>query len=238
MSDADERVFNERGVRRDGLLSAALAALVPPVAVAAGLLVRWLIGGAAGGWFATLCGAVVAAGLLFAAVDYLSLGWFNRRLRRKLLAKLRALGELTFNADDPTVYFVGLAHPSRSRGGRWETDDEIGFLHVTFDGLAFRGDRLVFDVPFSDLVAVELEPVGHGLPRALQRIRVQFAAGEPFDELFICGREGDRLTRGNAVTATLYEALTQRLKRRSGSRLTESAEGSEPALESLRWRDE
>ncbi|NUP98252.1 MAG: hypothetical protein HUU35_00205 [Armatimonadetes bacterium] len=226
--ESDERVFSEAKVRRAGLVSALAGFVAPTLALFTGLLARWLLGGADGGWPANLIGFGVGLAVLAVASDYLFLGWFNRRVRRQLAQKLRRLGELSFDLDDPNVYFVGLAHPAKVSWLRWETDDEVGFLRLTFDGLEFLGDRLRFQVPFDRLTAVELEPIGYGLPQRFKRIRVTFAGGEPFEELLLCGREGDRLTTGNDETRTLHEALRQRWQRRSSARLA-----NDPLAETL-----
>lgn len=225
MAADDERLFSERRIRRAGLASLVAGLVVPLAALGLGLFVRWLLiahlGPLAAGGIGLLVG-LVAAG---AALDWLSLGWFNRRLRRQLVARLRRLGELDFPLDDPSVYFVGLAHPAKVTWRRWETDDEVGFLRLTFTGLEFRGDRLHFDVGFEAIEDLTQEPVGFGLPARFQRIRVRFVAGEPFDELLLCAREGDRLSAGNDVTRTLYEALVARWQRH-GPRLREPLEQS------------
>lgn len=215
--EPEERVFSQARIRRAGLVSALAGFIAPTLALLAGLLVRWLLGG---GWPADLVGLAVGLAVLVTCGDYLLLGWFNRRVRRQLAYRLRHNAEVVFDLDDPSVYFVGLAHPAKVSWLRWETDDEVGFLKLEFDRFEFHGDRLRFQVPFERVESVELEPLGYGLPRRFKRIRVTFAGGEPFDELLLCGREGDRLSTGNHETKTLYEALRQRWQRRASSRLT------------------
>lgn len=220
----DDRVFSEAEVRRAGMLSVAAAFVLPAVALAAGVFVKWLLGDALGPVVASVAGAAAGIALLVTAGDYLSLGWYNKRMRRRLAAKLRRLGELPGDLADPNVYFVGLAHPAKVGLLRWETDDEIGFVQLGFDSLTYRGDRLSFEVPFEDLAAVELVPIGFGLPRRFKRIRLVFRGGEPFDELLLCSREGDRLSSGNDVTHILYEAIHKRWLRRGGVRLAAESE--------------
>lgn len=174
-------------------------------------------------------GAGVAALLGY---DWLSLGPLNRSLRTELRAKLEALGELDFDPEQAEVYYVGLAHPARTSPWRVETDDDIGFVRLTFDQLIYRGDQLSFEVDLDDLVGVELEHAGYGLPDAFKRLRLTFADGEPFDAVLLSGREGDRLTTGNRATLVLHEALTKRLARRRRRRL--SGTDTEAGLLTLR----
>jgi len=217
--ERDDLVFSPAEIRKAAWLSGLGGFLVPLLAIGAGQLVFWLLSAQVGALLAAVAGGAAGLTLLVMALDWLFLGWPNRRWRRRLSEKLRRLGELTFALDDPNVYFVGVAHPARAGLMRLETDDEIGFLKVGFEALEYRGDRFSWTVPVEEIGDIELEPVGAGLPRRFQRIRVKFRYGEPFDELLLCAREGDRLTCGNDVTQTLYEALRQRLERRSARRL-------------------
>ncbi len=218
-SEHDDLVFSPTAIRQAAWLSGLGGVAVPLLALVAGDLVFWLLAAQVGPLLAAVAGGVVGLALLALALDWLFLGWPNRRWRRRLSEKLRRLGELTFPLDDPNVYFVGVAHPARAGLLRLETDDEIGFLKVGFEALEYRGDRFSWTVPVDEIADLALEPVGAGLPRQFQRIRLKFRYGEPFDELLLCAREGDRLTRGNDVTKTLYEALRQRWERRAVRRL-------------------
>lgn len=232
-SDPRERVFSDERIRRASLFNFAAGVLSAAVAGGVAVFCWWLLGEIVGATLALLIAAGVGLGLLWAAADWLSLGWFNRRLEQDLLTKLRNLGEITGSTSDPDVYFVGLAHPSRQTLARAETDDDIGFLTLTFDGLEYRGDRLHFDVPYEGIEQVQLVPVGYGMPRGVKRIKLTFRDGEPFDEIFLMAREGHRLSRGNDVTRTLYEAVGQRWERRAAVRLgaeSDSTRASQDAL--------
>lgn len=228
MSGSLEPVFSPAVIARAARRALLVAIALPAAAVILGVVVAWLLGGGTPGLVAKLGGAAVAVGLLYAVQDGLFLGSYNRRLRAALEAKLRALGELDFRLDDPAVYFVGLAHPSRAVRRRAETDDDIGFLRLDYDRLVFRGDRLHFEVDLADVESLELVPVGHGLPSSIKRLRLRFRHGEPFEEVELCSREGDRLSRANRVTRTLAEGLEHRLKRAA----------SRPAAERLGARAE
>ena len=209
---AEERVFDPALVRRDGLLGLVAGALLPTLCLAAALFVNWLFGG--NGVIAGLAGLGVGLGLLAVAYDYLAVGTANKGMRRRLISKLRRLGELSFDPESPEVYFVGLAYRGRSRSA-WESDDEIGFVEVTFEGLKFRGDRMTFEVDFRDLAGVEMVPVGSGLPSSIQRVKLETISGEPFETLYLSSRETSRLSASNAVSQTLGEALHSRWQRRA-----------------------
>jgi len=211
-ADPEQRVFDPAVIRRDGLFGLLAGALLPTVCLLVAIWVNWIFGG--NSVLAGLAGLGVGLGLLAVAYDYLAVGPSNAGMRRRLIEKLRRLGELSFDPASPEVYFVGLAYRER-RSSRWETDDEIGFLEVTFDGLIFHGDRLSFRIDYADLVQVDLEPVGGGLPSSVGRLSLITASGEPFDRLAFSSRERPRLSASNAVTATLHEAIRTRWLRRA-----------------------
>lgn len=225
MTEPMAPLFTDEAIRRAERRAVSLSLLMPPVAMLLGFFVAWLLGGRNAGWIAWTAGAACGLGAMLAVHDWLFLGSFNRRLRRQLEAKLHDLGELEFRTDDATVYFVGLAHPSRDTRLRAETDDDIGFLRLDFDRLVYRGDRLTFEIDLAELESVDLVPVGAGLPAAVKRLRLRFRHGEPFDELLIASREGDRLSRASRVTQVLHEALLNRIDRAAvrttGGRLAE-----------------
>ncbi len=207
----EQRVFDPAVVRRDGLLGLVAGALLPTGCLLVALVVNWIFGGH--GLLAGLAGLGVGLGMLAVAYDYLAVGPSNAGMRRRLIDKLRRLGELSFDPGSPEVYFTGLAFRDQ-RASRWETDDDIGFLEVTFDALIFHGDRLSFRLEYADLEHVAMEPVGAGLPSSVGRVRLETAAGEPFEWLAFSSRERPRLSASNAVTTALFEAVHSRWQRR------------------------
>lgn len=217
---AQESVFSEDRIRLAGLVGFVAAALVPLIAVSLGGLIYWLLGGVFGPLLAALAGLAAAGVSGLFVFDYLCLGWFNRWLRDRLQHKLRRLGVTDMVEADPTVYFVGLAHPAKVSPWRFETDDDIGFLKVDFDTITYHGDRGSFRLPFDQIERIEMEPVGYGFPSSIKRLRLVTTEGEPFEELLLSVREGDRLSSGNRVTRTLHEALVSRWERSATGRLT------------------
>jgi hypothetical protein len=215
MRDGQERVFSDSRIRRAGWMGVAAGTMLPWLGGILAIWVYWLLAAVVGSGLALLGALVAWLAIILFAVDYLSLGWHNRRWRTLLADKLRREHSLKFSLDEPDVYFVGLAHPAKVAPLRWETDDDIGFVRVGFDTFEYHGDRLFFDIAFDQLESVTLEPIGYGLPARFKRIRVKFKYGEPFDELLLSSREGDRLSAGNDVTLTLYEALRLRWERRN-----------------------
>lgn len=214
-----DQVFSGRRVRAAFLEVLFANALLVPLAAAIGGLVGWLLSTLFHPGLAAVAAIGAFLGTLLVGLDYVYVGWTNRRWRRALERKLRRIGELRFRADAPDVYFVGLAHPCQIQPMRLESDDDIGFLRLTFDGIEYHGDRLLFDVPYEAIESIELEPLGYGFPGFIKRIRVRFTEGEPFDEVLLCGREGNRLSSANGATHTLYEVLLKRWERRSPTRL-------------------
>jgi hypothetical protein len=219
---ATEPVFTPRRLRRLGLANLLASAASVPLTVAVAIALAVALGPLVGGGPALLAACAAAGLLTWWTYDHLCLGPFNRRLRRDLRRRLEALGELRFDTASPDCYFVGLAYPHRAAGAalRWESDDDVGFLRLDFDSLAYHGDRLAFEVDYDQLAEVRLEPLGLGLPRSFVRLRLTFVAGAPVDELLLVCREGDRLTRANRATRVFCEALEQRRARHSARRLT------------------
>lgn len=212
-SDSVGTVFTEARVRRAfwGQLAAQL--LLWPAAAAAGGLLAWLLHPYLPAWLAGLAGGVLALALGLHATDYVNSGWFNRGCRQALLEKLQRVGELTFGANDPEVYFIGLAHADRVGWSRLETDDDLGFLRLGHQGLEYRGDRLTFVAPYETIEELRLEPLGYGYPPQIKRLALRFTDDDPLPRILLCGREGDRVSTGNRATHTLFEALTQRRNR-------------------------
>jgi hypothetical protein len=212
-------VFTPRRMRRASLTSLAAGFCAVPLALGLVIGLQWLLAQWIGVGLACLAGGAAAAALLWLTVDHFSLGGYNRRLRADLARRLQALGEIGFELRSADTYFVGLTHGADAgrRGGNrahGETDDDVGFVHLGPDGLAYHGDRLTFTLDWSDIEAIELVPAGDGLPAALRRLRLTTGIGAPMETVTLMCREGDRLTRANRATHVLAAALERRWERR------------------------
>lgn len=194
MSDAGERVF-PLYKRRCVPLVAALSILATWASAGLGLLAYLALG--------PIVGVAVGVAALAMAFDRLMLtgnGWLRRRLARRL----RALGEPAETGRDR---FVGLAHPCHldSYDRRMiETDDDVGFLTIAWDGIHFHGDGLEFVIPRGDILDVRLVRSFHA-PWA--RVEVSIAGGEPFDALIFDSREHNSHRACRRDTRRLYHEL-------------------------------
>ncbi|MCC7490937.1 MAG: hypothetical protein IT204_01240 [Fimbriimonadaceae bacterium] len=223
MSIASDRVFEPERIRRAGFWATLAGAATAVGAVVIGGALQATLAPLLGGVLSALVGLTVCGGLMWASWDWLALGWFNRAVRRDLIQRLRTLGELDFEVSDPDVYFVGLAHPGLPTDSP-ETDSDIGFLRLTPDELVYRGDRLHFAVPWAELAEVTVTALPGTLFGLGSRLHLRFTDDEPFAELYVSVREGDRLSRSAEVTRTLGEALTRRLARHRQRRLDDPLE--------------
>jgi len=208
MAGLSDRVFNVRYIRRLGLV----AGLATAGLVWGGFGLGTLLGSFLFGWPSWLSGLLALGGGLLGfgvAVDRVSL-LGNRGLRRRVQRKLEALGEI--RPDRGRRRFVGLAHPVRERVLRLETDDDVGFLEITSDGLRYRGDALSFDVPREDVEDVQLVRLGPLVPGFLRRVRVAFRSGEPFDEVCFDSREHARYSQAQRDTRLLFRELQALLR--------------------------
>jgi hypothetical protein len=210
MNVITERIFNRRYQRGMGLWAnflmggMTLVGFFAMITLALPFLILLGPGAAAvGSVLAGITGGIMG---LWAGLDRFGL-LGNHRLRRSVEQKLESLAELPFDPRNRNVRFVGLSHPCREGLLRWETDDDVGFLEVSPEGLRYRGDALSFDVPAEDLVAVELVPVGGFMPRSLKRVRVTLRDGEPFDEINFDSRNSDRYFTAQRDTYALYHKL-------------------------------
>ena len=165
------------------------------------LAVSDVLGGSFGPLEGLMSLSLVVAGF-YVLVDRLGLfgnGW----LRKRVQEKLEALGELPYEVESPRIRFVGLAHPVREGWLRAESDDDVGFLEITDDGLCYRGDALSFDVPAEDLEEVTLV---YRLP-AFKRVLLRFRNHEPFDSICLDSRDHNRFFAAKRDNTGLYRAL-------------------------------
>ena len=173
-----------------------------PLAALFTLVGTWFVLTAAlvtGGWF----GTALVASFLWLVCDRMVLfgnGWLQRKVRDKVVA----LGELR-SADQ--AYFVGLAHPCHAdnlKRRMIETDDDIGYLTISWSGLQFRGDANSFDLPACDIVDVRLV---RSLFAPWGRIEIRTCDGEPYESIILSSRGFGSHTACRVETANLYERL-------------------------------
>ena len=209
-----ERVFST--YRQKFVWRAALGlVLVVHLAVLLGLV----IGGPMG--FAT---AVLVGG---AALNRVILTG-NRWVREQTEAKLRRVGELS---PPGRSRFVGLAHPAYAddvQRRQVESDDDVGFLTLGRDALAYRGDAMSFDIPYENIG--ELTQVRS--PYApWPRLEIEILDGEPFDSIIIDSRDGNSFRACQEDGRKLHkelQAVVDRIRRHGGQRL--GAEASSEVL--------
>ncbi|MCC7491265.1 MAG: hypothetical protein IT204_02910 [Fimbriimonadaceae bacterium] len=211
MSAVHERAFCEYKARFMPLVGAL---------VFAGTLVTALASMALPGVFGL---ALIAAylALVFDRLILFGNGW----LRRRVAAKLQALGEI---GDDSQLTFVGLAHPvyaGQVPRRLVETDDDVGFLRVTSQGLTYRGDALSFEIPAGELTAVRWV---RSIYAPWRRIELQTRDGEPFDSLILDCRNHGSHAACRAANRRLYQQLRHLLAQQqasaAGRRLTAAEE--------------
>jgi hypothetical protein len=157
------------------------------------------------GGLAALGFAAAGFYVLFDRLGLFGNGW----LRQRVQEKLTAFGDLPFAVGSPAVRFVGLAYPVREGWLRAETDDDVGFLEITEEGLRYRGDALSFDVPAEALEEVSLDY----RPPAFKRLRLRFRDGEPFDSVCLDSRDHNRLFAAKRDNTALYRALRALIQR-------------------------
>jgi len=235
MREINRRIFNRtfQVIGAVFLGGAMLALALPLAAIVLGLAaLLGPIGGIVGSGVAGLVGV--------RWLDAVTLQISNRGLKSRLVRKLETIGDLPFNPQDWNVRFVGLAHPVRIRLARLETDDDVGFLQVTPQGICYRGDVLTFDVPMEDVLEVRLRPLGYGYGMfGMRCIEIRFRNEEPFRSLLLVSREGERLSEANRDTIALYHRLRAYLplqpevseRRPVRERLTEPVEREEEVTE-------
>lgn len=229
MDAITERIFDRRYQRGVGFLAnvfmAGMATVGFMAAVTLALPFLVLVGPGAAALGGALVGTLGGIMGIWVGLDHFGL-LGNQRLRRRVEEKLESLAELPFDPRDRNVRFVGLSHPCREKLLRWETDDDVGFLQITPDGLRYRGDSLSFDIPVEELVAVELVPVGGMMPRSLKRVRITLRHGEPFDAINFDSRQFPRYFLCQRDTHSLFHQLRALVRqvRREASILAEEME--------------
>jgi len=158
-----------------------------------------LAGHLLGGWAGVLW-ALVGYALLIDRLLLLGNGW----LRRRLAQKLESLGEW-----HPSIpgRFVGLAHPSLTHSF-WrrltDTDDDVGFLNVSWNGIQYRGDAMSFDIPAHRIESVRLTKTVYA---PWSRLEIRIAGGEPFDSIIFDSRQYGSHHACRADTRELYQKL-------------------------------
>lgn len=176
MTLARERVFEQYKRRYIPIVTLGSVALVLTTHLLI-LLLEPVVG--------TIGALAVAAGFLGLVLDRLLLAG-NRWLRKRLAQRLERLGE-SLGPGRPR--FVGLAHPCYlGHVGRrlGESDDDVGFLTITRDGLHYHGDSLEFVIAADAIVDVRL--VG-SLQAPWRRVQLSISDGEPFDQLILDSRD-------------------------------------------------
>ncbi len=150
-------------------------------------------------------------------------GWLRRHLRDRL----QRLGEL---CDEAGTRFVGLAHECLAADLRRrlvETDDDVGFLQVTWQGLRYRGDGFSFDLPADRIAGVSLtwSPLA-----PWRRVMVRTVDGEPFDTFILDSRGHGSHAACRADNHALYRELRQLvlLHQPPAERLREPLTSAEP----------
>lgn len=187
--------------------------------ILASLGLATLVGLAVGGPLGFLLGLGLAAWLVNRAILT-----GNRWLRDATAAKLRRVGEVS---PPGRTRFVGLAHPvylDDPTRRHVESDDDVGFLTLARDGLAYRGDGVSFDVPYEQIAAVAMTR-SHYAP--WPRVSIQIVDGEPYDEIIIDSRDGPSFQACQHDVLQLHDelqAVLGRIRRHGGQRLGDVVE--------------
>jgi hypothetical protein len=209
-----ERVFNT--YRRKFVWRAAVGLVA---AVQAAILLGILIGGPLGFVTAVLCGGALLNRVILTG---------NRWVREQTEAKLRQVGELS---PPGRTRFVGLAHPAYAddlERRQIESDDDVGFLTLGRDALAYRGDAMSFDVPYEQIGEIA---VTNSTYAPWPRLQIEILDGEPFDAIIIDSRDAKSFRAcqqdGHRLREEL-QAVVDRIRRHGGQRL--HAEASDDLL--------
>lgn len=200
--------------------------VMPALALAAGLLT--LVTGLVLLGVGRMLGLALLPAVMVVLADRLVLcgnGW----LRRRVAERLRQLGE---QVDTGRDRFVGLAHPCHLQ--TWsrrviETDDDVGFLEVTPEGLTYHGDGLEFSVAREQFVGVRRVQSWFAPWR---RVELEIADGEPFDTVIFDSRQFASHAQCRVDNQRLYESLAT-LCERPPQRARLSTEELELALDGL-----
>jgi len=205
-----ERVFK---TYRDRFVWRAALGIVASLALA--VLLGIAIGGPLGFLFALAFGGTVVNRLILTG---------NRWVRNATAAKLRRVGEVS-----PTgrTRFVGLAHPAYvddPERRQTESDDDVGFLTLARDGLAYRGDAGSFDVPYEQIGEVTMTRSTYA---PWPRVLIEILDGEPYDAIIIDSRDASSFHACQHDGQCLHDelqAVLSRLRRHGGQRLHQTAD--------------
>jgi len=187
--------------------------------IVASMALSALIGLMIGGPFGFLLAIVLA---IWAVNRAILTG--NRWVRDATAAKLQQVGE---HSPAGRTRFVGLAHPAYlddPERRQIESDDDVGFLTLGRDGLAYRGDASSFDVPYEQIGAVTMSRSAYA---PWPRVRIEILDGEPYDAIIIDSRDQRNFHACQQDCRALYDelhAVVGRIKRHGGQRLHAEAE--------------